>query len=1054
VTTDYTSQIDAFQQAVSYTNPTPTDLAIYNTELNSGTPLTGTSTSLAQQIVNSPFVTNTVDPVIALYLAVFNHLPDAAGLAFNVKAIEAGLPLAPSSATDTFSLVSEFVISPEFQTRFGSFTPLSQTTPALVYQLYTNILQRVPDAAGLQYWISQPLNVQQLVAAFALPNLDHEFATLVTPEIKAFELAEISGIAPIPPVTPPVTTTVTPPVTTTVTPPITTTVTPPVTTTVTPPPGDIGVGPPPPPVINHNFTLTTGTDHITGSGYGGDTISAPAPAATLTAGDTIIETGAGNLLTAILTDGATPSGLTISDVQTFSLTDLSTSGTTLSGTISGLTTVNDVDSTSPVTTLGSTSLGLATALTAVNISGETSTHSFSAFIKASALSGTADSIAVGIDGNFGTEGASSTLAFSPDSGTNGYESYALTVNGTSDYIALSQGTGHTLNTIILAGSGNVELDALDSTQATNLQNLATIDASAETGNVTITGLLGVTNGSGAGLLSVDTSLTSVKLGAGDDIIDLSNLTLAQEAQITTLDGGAGTDTVVFSNALLNSISTTALTETNFEVIGINYTGGTTTIDASMLGTGITTIKDFSTETGDVVLTNVASGFTFDAEQFGELDATLQPLTVSQPTSATGTSDVFNLIEGSSVANAGTGATGALGVVTINGFETLNITSQGASGLTGYDDVLSINDTVTGTSAAVINIGGTQNFVSFFAIQELGSTGTPSSTTLNITDTGSVIFNGTNITTINGASSGGVIEIGNFTGVAPGLTTSGTAASTIVGSATAHNQLVGGVGNDTFTGGSAGDIIVTNGGADTVNLGVPGSTDAVYIGQFNVLSLSGAIVGAPFGSVGAFDIAQPGFFGIVPGGTPTAIGGVAGSIFGTASSGGTSVDQVKVANFTVGTGSTADTLVFSDANEAAGGSNALGGVNQGLTGGDLATAPVIGDATVQIVAPGDTVSSSTNLIELTGTFANAAAVASALHTSSYGIFIGTTTTPTANGDAHILVAYSDGANVHIADVDFIRPGSSTVYNEYASDLVQLTGVASVTSLVGANVHFIA
>jgi len=60
---------------------------------------------------------------------------------------------------------------------------------------------------------------------------------------------------------------------------------------------------------------------------------------------------------------------------------------------------------------------------------------------------------------------------------------------------------------------------------------------------------------------------------------------------------------------------------------------------------------------------------------------------------------------------------------------------------------------------------------------------------------------------------------------------------------------------------------------------------------------------------------------------------------------------------------------------------------------------------------------------------------------------------------VLIAYSDGSNTHIADVDLQTAGAASntstgMANIFASDKIQLTGAASDTALVGSNVHFIA
>ncbi len=1048
---------DAINNLPTGTAPNSADLALYNSQLNATPP--ATVASIQAEIENSAYTQNFVNPVIREYQAAFGRVPDQAGLQFWT-----GIVAANPSALANLNTI--FANSNEFLARYGA-TATTPSSVALVTALYTNVLGRPPEPAGLAYWASQPLNASQLLQAFAQSA---EFISDTSSYITNYQNLEVAGTEP--------------------TSGSLFSVPSPTTTAIT----------------TSTFTLTPNQDFITGTGAGKDTISAPtifnagsgSYINTLSVGDKIVETGTGNSLTATFAAGGSslpqPSGLNISGVQTFNLTDLvGSTTTTLSGSIAGLTTVNDNSSTTPsgVSTLalGAAGLGLTTALTNVTISGATTNHSFSATVLASALSGTTDSIAVSINGNFGAKsllGGSSTLTIAPDSGTNGYETFALTVAGPGDYIDLSQGTGTSLNTITLAGSGNVELDAATGF-ASNFKNVTTIDASTgnDTGNITITGFLdkggisgaGIGQGSGVGLLSSDTSLTSVKLGGGNDIIDLSNLTLAQEAKITTLDGGTGADTVVFSNALLNSISTTALTETNFETIGINYTGGATTIDASKLGTGITTLKDFNSETGaSVTLNNVATGFTFDAEQFGNSAA----LSVTQ--GGTGTSDVFNLIEGST---AGTGTHGNLGSVSITGFETVNIIAQGGSGDATADVFGSIIETVTGTAAAVININGTQNVTSG-TIEELIGTGAsaPTSSTLAIADTGAVTFLGTNIATISGASSGGVIENGNYFG--------NTAGATITGSATGHNQLVGFTSNDTFTGGAAGDNFVTGGGADTITLGTTPVSDNIFLGSF--LVQSGAIAATAqaldaganpttnniqgilngFGGTAitdSQDTSQAGYFGNVAGGTPAPIEGTAG-IFATggaiASYGGISTDMSVVKNFLAGT--SGDTLAVSSNNWGSGFPNADLGLNLGLTNGDfthlVGGTASLNDASIQNVASnpaGTAITTTTNLIVLTsGTYDSVANVVQALHTS-YKLNFTNDSGAEPNGfDAHLLVAYTDKANAtRIADVDFettanVANGavvSSNNLHEYGSDLVQLQGV-SASNLVASNLHFLA
>ena len=79
---------------------------------------------------------------IRLYAAYFNRLPDKGGLTYWVNKLEGGMPLDKVSAS--------FAASNEFTTKYGNTTNTQFVT--LVYQ---NVLERSPDAAGLQFWVTK-----------------------------------------------------------------------------------------------------------------------------------------------------------------------------------------------------------------------------------------------------------------------------------------------------------------------------------------------------------------------------------------------------------------------------------------------------------------------------------------------------------------------------------------------------------------------------------------------------------------------------------------------------------------------------------------------------------------------------------------------------------------------------------------------------------------------------------------------------------------------------------------------------------------------------------
>lgn len=75
-----------------------------------------------------------------LYQASFNRAPDAAGLSHNVNLMDEGLTI--------FDMASAFIQSAEFQQTYG----VNVDDTAFISLLYRNVLNRDPDAAGLEGW--------------------------------------------------------------------------------------------------------------------------------------------------------------------------------------------------------------------------------------------------------------------------------------------------------------------------------------------------------------------------------------------------------------------------------------------------------------------------------------------------------------------------------------------------------------------------------------------------------------------------------------------------------------------------------------------------------------------------------------------------------------------------------------------------------------------------------------------------------------------------------------------------------------------------------------
>ena len=75
-----------------------------------------------------------------IYKAAFDRAPDLGGLGFWISAMDRGYSLT--------NVAEEFVRSPEFATLYGS----SANNAALITRFYANVLDRLPDQGGFNFW--------------------------------------------------------------------------------------------------------------------------------------------------------------------------------------------------------------------------------------------------------------------------------------------------------------------------------------------------------------------------------------------------------------------------------------------------------------------------------------------------------------------------------------------------------------------------------------------------------------------------------------------------------------------------------------------------------------------------------------------------------------------------------------------------------------------------------------------------------------------------------------------------------------------------------------
>jgi len=76
-----------------------------------------------------------------LYKAAFDRTPDTGGLSFWIDAIDDGATL--------LTVAEQFLLSPEFQSTYGA----NPTNEAFIDLLYRNVLDRLPDQSGYDFWL-------------------------------------------------------------------------------------------------------------------------------------------------------------------------------------------------------------------------------------------------------------------------------------------------------------------------------------------------------------------------------------------------------------------------------------------------------------------------------------------------------------------------------------------------------------------------------------------------------------------------------------------------------------------------------------------------------------------------------------------------------------------------------------------------------------------------------------------------------------------------------------------------------------------------------------
>ena len=319
---------------------------------------------------------------------------------------------------------------------------------------------------------------------------------------------------------------------------------------------------------------------------------------------------------------------------------------------------------------------------------------------------------------------------------------SVTVNSTGGAQASSGGQTNTIGGLTLPNSvttlninaattfktGAITDTGLTTVNVSGAATTVTLNATNNTSNATVTTIDG--SGLTAGGLSVvlNTAVTSVKGGAGSDTITTGGTTAAG----AVIDAGAGAADIL-DLAAINDVTTAAKAAQyqNFEILRNTTTGS---VDASLVS-GITSVQANAS----------GAGFTkLSAGQAANVLVRVAGGTDASPTFAltdsSGSSDILGLTLNNSTSNTGAVTAESVNGATINGFETLNVTSTSGSStshssltFTSATDLTKLN--VLG--AAPLDVT-TTNLPNATAIDASGNTFAPAAGTYSLTITGNLI----------------------------------------------------------------------------------------------------------------------------------------------------------------------------------------------------------------------------------------------------------------------------------------------------------------------------
>jgi hypothetical protein len=508
--------------------------------------------------------------------------------------------------------------------------------------------------------------------------------------------------------------------------------------------------------VGDTFDFTLGTDALSGSG-GADTFRANllfnAPTGTnvpsLQTGDSALGGDATDVLNPAQFNfgAATTVSPTLSGIETISVTDFGTAATTLAGVgITGATTFNFVNSTN------ANAFTVTNLPTLANVGITNQAVGATLTFATAATNGAADAATMTFNGM-----TAGTLTYTTGT-TNGLETLNIVSNTNASTVADIAMNGTTLTTVNASGGANFTHTAsLDA-------NVATLDASGATGDTTFT--------------QTNAGAFTYTGGGGNDTIILGGTFGTTD----TLNGGAGSDTLGGTSAVLAGTTSNQTNVTNFEGLRVsNELAGA--VNPTHFGSIVSLTLDDGSNGGSV--TDASNGFAVANGLSGGavcVGTSTFALTVSGAATTDAVTYTLNDCE-------------QAGNVTFTGVETLNLVSNLDLDGSAADSGTAGQNTLTGTLVLTPGPGATQEVVLITGSEQLN---------------------------INGAITADVIDgSGSTQPFVMGVAT--TTSSVTVRGGSGADTLFGSSGNDTIEGGDGADIIDAEDGDDSISGGAGADT---------------------------------------------------------------------------------------------------------------------------------------------------------------------------------------------------------------------------------------